>query len=484
MKVLFVFKSENFLAPVGLCCISAAAIEKGHRTYLCEMNNRDPLEQISSLEPDVVAYSSSTGEAKHYLRTNKKIKEKHPDIFTVMGGPHPTFFPEVVNEGALDAVCVGEGEGAFADLLETLGSGRPVEGIPNIVTPAAKDDNWSVRDLVDDLDTLPFPDYSLLYDNTPMGQYPLKNFIVSRGCPYDCTYCFNGAWRRIYKGRGKPVRRHSVDYVIEDIKRVKERWPLSTVKFYDDIFTYRADGWLEEFSEKYRKNIDLPFFILTRADLLTEDMARLLKNAGCRTISMSIESGNPRIREKMLKRPMSDEQIIGAHRICEKYGIHTFTNCVIGLPGTTLENDIESVDLAIKSRVSWVEFLIFHPYPGTELGEKTIAEGLYEPDYGKMHTSYMYRSPLNCFDRRQKNAQMNLSVLGAVAVVIPSLRNLIINRLIYVRHNRFFTLVYYFVKMYIIRRKIYVTQTSFAESVSIFLRSLKQEFFRHENRAG
>lgn len=483
MKVLFVFKSENFLAPRGLCAISAIAIDKDHKTYLCEINSQDPLRSIAELKPEVVAYSSSTGEVKHYLGLNRLIKKKFPYLFTIMGGPHPTFFPDVIYENSLDAVCIGEGEGAFSDLLSAISDKKSIESIPNILTRNNKD-SFTMRGLVDDLDSLPFPDYDLLYNNTPMGRYPLKSIIASRGCPYSCTYCFNPSWNKIYSGKGKLVRRHSVDYVIEEIRFVRHKWPLSFVKFYDDIFTYSADSWLEEFSEKFKKNIDLPFFILTRADLLTEDMVKLLKYAGCRTISMSIESGNPDIRNRMLKRNMSDEQIINAHRLCDKYGIYTFTNCIIGLPQAIIKNEIESVDLSIRAKVNWAEFLIFHPYPGTELGQYAMDTGTYKPDYKKMHSSYMYSSPLNCFSKKERNVQMNLSVLGGVAVAFPYFRNLIVRFLIFIPHNFIYTVVYYFTKMYVFRRKIYVTKTSFKESLGIYIRSLKQEWFRHENQKG
>ena len=483
MKVLFIFKSENFLAPIGLCSISAIARQEGHEVYLCETNTQNPLEAVSGLNPQVVAYSSSTGEAKHYLKVNKIIKKEFPAVFTVMGGPHPTFYPEVIHEGGLDAACIGEGEEAFRDLLRGISCGGMKDDIANIVT-CRDPDNINIRDLTADLDSLPFPDYALLYDNTPMGRYPLKSIISSRGCPYSCTYCFNHAWGKLYAGKGRGVRRHSVDYVIDEIAYVRSRWPLSCVKFYDDIFTYSSDEWLEGFSKKYKKEIGLPFFILTRADLLTEDMVKLLKYAGCRTISMSIESGNPGIRNDLLKRKMSDEDIIRAHRLCKEYGIFTFTNCIIGLPGSTIANDIESIDLAINSGIDWAEFPIFHPYPKTELGELTIQKGLYLPEYEKMHTSYQYKSLLNCFDEREKNAQMNLSVLGAVAVAFPRFRGPIVKCLIYIRHNFIFTLVYYLVKTYIFRRKIYVTKTSPGNSLRILLRSLRQEWFRHENCRG
>lgn len=479
MKVLFIFKSDNFLAPLGICVLSSVIKAEGHDSYLCELNTDNPLKRINDIMPDVIAYSSSTGEAKHYLGVNKSIKERFGKLFTIMGGPHPTFFPDVINTSNLDAICIGEGEYAFCDLLKVLETSGSIENIPNIVTKN-NFGSYTVRNLISNLDDLPFPDYGIIYDNLPMGDYPLKNFMISRGCPFNCTYCFNAKWNSIYKGKGSLCRRHSVDHVIEDIKRVKEKWPLSTVKFYDDIFTVKADDWLKEFSKKYKIEIGLPFFILTRADVLSEEMVVLLKEAGCRTISMSIETGNSDLRNSLLKRNMTDEQIINAHRLCDKYGIYTFTNCIVGLPGSTIDSEIESIELAVKSRVTWSEFLIFHPYPSTELGDRLIKEGLYEPKYDKMHTSYMNRSPLKNFSEKEKNAHKNLSVLGAVAVVFPAFRK-VIYKLIFIKHNFIFTMIYYLIKMYIIRKKIYVTKTSFGKSMHIFIRSLKQEFFRHES---
>ncbi|MDD5130452.1 MAG: radical SAM protein [Candidatus Omnitrophica bacterium] len=483
MKILFIFKSENFVVPIGLCAISAVARGRGHQVYLCETNSADPFKSIARIKPDMLVYSSSTGEAKHYSRLNSAIKQSFPDIFTVMGGPHPTFYPEMIQDNSFDAVCVGEGDGAFADLLLAVEDKQAVDHIPNIVTR----NNlkvFSLRNLVEDLDSLPFPDYSLLYDNTPMGKYPLKSIIASRGCPYNCTYCFNAAWRKLYQGKGRPVRRHSVDYVIDEILFVRKRWPLSFVKFYDDIFAYSADSWLEEFSRKYKEKINLPFFVLTRADLVTEEMVRLLKNAGCHTISMSIESGSYEIRKNLLNRNMTDEQIINAHLICAKHRISTFTNCVIGLPNTTLKNDIESLELSLKSKVTWAEFPIFHPYPGTELGQKSVDLGVYSFDFEKMHTSYQHESLLNCFTKKEKNAQMNLALLGPVVIVFPFLKNLVLKYLIFIKHNPVFTFTYYLTKMYILRKKIYVTKTNFWTSFCIFTRSLRQEWFRHENKKG
>ncbi len=477
------FKNENFLAPSGLCCISAVAVKEGHQTYLCEVNSHDVLKSIFSLKPEMVAYSSSTGEAKHYLRLNRLIKNNFPGIFTLMGGPHPTFYPGVITEGELDGICVGEGEGALVDLLRALGAGSSADNIPNIVTRNSQGP-VVIRDLIEDLDKLPFPDYELLYKHTALGNYPLKSFIASRGCPYDCTYCFNHAWRKIYQGKGKVVRRHSVDYLIDEIKQVKQKWPLSYIKFYDDIFTYGADDWLEEFCRKYKDAVGLPFFILTRVDLLTEDTVKLLKQAGCHTISMSIESGNSGIRDNLLHRTMTDAQIIQAYHLCEKYGIYTFTNCIVGLPGVTRHNEIESLELAVKARASWAEFPIFYPYPGIELTDKAVKAGHYQPNYEQMHTSYMHRSLLNCFSQKEKDWQVNFSALAPIAVAYPRLKNFIVGQLLSLPNNVIFTFLYYLVKMRVFRKKIYVTKTTFLNSLRIFIKSLRQEFFGRQNKKG
>jgi len=126
MKVLFIFKSENFIAPLGPSVISAVLRQEGHDTYLSEMHQEDPVARIAQLRPDVVAYSSSTGEAKHYIRVNKRIKEQFPDIFTIMGGPHATFYPDQIRKTTLDAVCIGEGEEAVIDVMRALSAGRSV----------------------------------------------------------------------------------------------------------------------------------------------------------------------------------------------------------------------------------------------------------------------------------------------------------------------------------------------------------------------
>lgn len=478
MKILFVVKTIDFIDPVGLMLISAVAKARGHNTYLGILEREDIVRKIKRLKPDIVAYSASTGEHKYYVEMNRVIKSKFSEIFTIMGGPHPTFYPECIKDSSLDAICVGEGEEAFPEVLAALNNGGSLSGIKNIITSAGQ--GYALRDLYQDLDRLPFPDRELFYTSTEMGRFPLKSFITSRGCPYPCTYCFNHSFREIYRGKGKFLRRHSVDYVMGEILEVKKRYVLECVKFYDDIFVYSVDEWFEEFTKRYKKEIGLPFHCLTRADLVTEDMVKLLKDAGCYSVSMSIEAGNPELRNQVLKRNMTNDEIIRAFAIFSKYGIKTFSNNILGLPFSKIEDEIETLDLNLKCGVSFAEFPIFHPYPRTELGNLCIEKGIYNnTDYKNLHMSYMNKSPLTCFTEKEKNIQKNISELGLLVIWIPFLRNIILKYLIYLPNNRLFFLAYYISKAYLVKINIYPFPVGIKDVFRLLFKSLKLESFKH-----
>ncbi|MDP2931884.1 MAG: radical SAM protein [Chloroflexota bacterium] len=470
MKILFIVQAIDYIDSIGVMLLSALAKAGGHSTHLGILSRENILDKIQTLKPDMIAYSASTGEHKYYIEANKLIKSRSPDVFTIMGGPHITFFPQFINETTLDAVCIGEGDEAFPELLERVAGGGDIGTLRNIVTRQGSDNG--IRDLYQDLDNLPFPDRELFYETTEMKQWPLRSFMASRGCPYNCTYCFNHVFRKLYQGKGKIIRRHSVDYVIEEVQRVKSKYRTDCVKFYDDIFTYQADDWLREFAAKYKQKIGLPFHCLTRADLMTEDIASLLKEAGCFSVSMSIEAGNPRFRNEVLKRNMSDEQIVSAFHICRKHGIHTFSNNILGLPYATLAEEIQTIDLNLKAKASFVEFPIFHPYPHTDLGEFCIKKGIYQPDYSGLHMSYMNKSPLSCFTEKEKNIQRNLSTLGLLVIWFPFLRNLVLKRLIHLPYNKVYFLAYYLAKVYLNKTRVYPVKMG---PVSMW-RTLKKSF--------
>lgn len=377
MRILFIVQQIDY-EPQGIMHLSSALKAAGHEVELAVAARQDPVAMARDFQPDVAAYSVITGSQRYYLDLNRRLKAELPGLFSVFGGPHPTFFPEMVEAEGVDGICRGEGEAALVELADTLtGGGRTaVLGLENwwfcrdgetIANP--------VRPYIEDLDTLPFPDRALVYDRDPISaRSKIKHFLTGRGCPYNCTYCFNHALGQLYRGKGQRFRQQSVEYVIEDIRRVRDRYPLEFVVFLDDTFVLSHD-WLAEFAEKYPRRIGLPFFCNTRANLVTAEQVRLLKAAGCHSVSMGVETANDRIRDELLKRNMSREGILDAAAILRRHNVAFMTNNMLSLPTGSLETDFETLALNAECRPAYANVFLFQPYPKTALGEWAYREG-------------------------------------------------------------------------------------------------------------
>lgn len=503
---------------------------------LAVIEDTNVFQKIQDYRPQVIAYSAVTGEHQAYFDFNRDIKEHFPDIFTVMGGAHPTFYPKCVEYQPIDAIVVGEGEGAFVDLLNALENGDDVSGILNLGTK-----NGGVnrkRNLIGDLDSLPFPDRDLLFKNTTIGSFPLKTFLTSRGCPFPCTYCFEPVLKAMYReekafgpaavldektGRksGKYERRHSPERVCEEILQVKAQWPVEFIKFEDDLFVLHVDQWLHEFVKIYPRRVGIPFNALVRVDSISAEMLRLLKEAGCVSLNIAVDSANVEIRKTVIKKRFTNADVIERFRLAESYGINVFNNFILGLPESTIEDEKEAVRLNIASGVKYVGFTILMPYPGTEIGRYCEEKGYFKMDPDTFNESLLERSPLDCFTEEEKDLQKNILYLGGLAVVFGNsatwagrkaekfknyLKNrhlsllsplvdlagngwrrfcdfmvyLILEKLVYLaRPNRLYLAICYLVKVFTLKYYIYsIGFTSPLQSLKNFIKGFRIEVLR------
>lgn len=478
MKILFVEASYKSTEPMSIMLLSALAQQRGHETFLYVLQDGDLKTALQKIEPDIAAYSAMSGEHRYFLKANDMIKNYSKRIFTIMGGRHPTFFPEVLKQSDLDAICLGEGDDAWPELLATLEEGHKIENIPNIIT-LNNFDSYALRPRRASLDDLPVLDYDLCYKNTPLGKSLKRTMITSRGCPYRCSYCFNHVYNKIYSGKRPVVARQSVSRVIGEAKYIIERWPTKFIKFYDDNFVLKLDDWLYEFSERWPKEIGLPFHCLLRANIAAKEskILALLKKAGLQSVSMSVESGNDYIRNQIFKRNMSKQEMEKAFKIAWNLGIHTFSNTILAVPiskeeekfhlKNSAKRDAESVDFNLKIRATMTEYPLLFPYPGTEAGEYCKRNGLFADDYDNLTISYQNRSPMCCYTEKEKMVQQNLALLGTVlqafagsrnAVVrsfVPVLRFLVMNFLIKLPLGKVYLLPYVMVLNYLHRMKLY-----------------------------
>jgi hypothetical protein len=176
---------------------------------------------------------------------------------------------------------------------------------------------------------------------------------------------------------------------------------------------------------------------------------------------------------------MSREVMVNAFLLCHKHKVPTFCNTILAIPGSKIEHDIESLDVNLAGKITFGEFPIFFPYPKTELGEYAVREGYFDGDYDKLHMSYQSESPLNCFTKKEKLMQNNLSLLATVVLAFPRTRNLVVNHLIKLPLTGFYFIPYYFVKAYLNKFKIYPMKLSAVDLFRNFIYSLKLEYFKH-----
>jgi len=505
VKILFVERDVEYIDPMNVQLLSALAKQRGHSTFLTILSHDDLDDDLRRINPDVVAFSAKTGEHTTYFDANRRVKSYASSIFTVMGGPHPTFFPGLIQTHDFDAIGIGECDDGWQELLAALDSGAAFDSIPNIVTKANADKvlrvqkrapelvqlagaGSSVRpeyDLEVDptflrprrtvLDDLPFYDRELVYRKTHLAKFPLRSFMSSRGCPYQCTYCFEPKFNVMYAGKGPIYNRYSVKRLCAELKELKERWPTQFIKFYDDMFILdrKVDAWLEEFAEVYPREVGLPFFCLTRANVLTRENLGAMKRAGLHSVTMSIEAGNEYVRNTIVKRHMRQAQIVEAYDLCYEQGVVTFANTILGIPvrkdvmaeqgKTAIDYDVESLDLNIACRVTYADFPVLHPYPGCELTEYSVRNGFFDGDFDKLFFSYQAESPFTCFTSQEALVQKNLSLLGPICVMFPRarwLRDLTVKVLVKLPLTKLYFFPWYLAKGYLNIFRVYPMKLS------------------------
>lgn len=383
-------------------------------TYVAHYSLGRALSLVSGLKPDLVLYSSFSASLPRYAEFDRMYKATGQGV-SVIGGPGPTYNSEYIRGTSIDAFCVGEGEEALAAFVR-----NGWKSCGNIVR---RDDDCRAADFcsLSDLDRLPFPDRDVVYQSDSLLRgMPSKQFFSGRGCPFDCTYCFNHKFRELFKGCGPIVRKKGVDYLLEEISLVKKRYPLASVVFNDDLFILNKK-WLMEFCDRYARDIGLPFTCNVRANLVDADVVRCLHEGGCRAVNWSIESGDADLRDNVLRRNMSEEQILQTAELLNRYGIKHRIGNLIGLPGEQYEQMLSTLDLNIRCKPTLAVANIFVPYPGLRLTQYAVERGYFTPvGESGLPRNYYERSVMN-LPEDEKRRIYKLMCLFSLLVRYPGL---------------------------------------------------------------
>lgn len=363
---------------------------------------KELLTKINDFHPDIIGFSMIENNY-HYAKILFAEIKQNFDIPIIVGGVFPTigtkYFLEDEN---VDIICYGEGEQALIELMQKIENNEKISDIQNLIIKKNNEVQSDNTRKFYNLENYCFPDWEIFDVRHLMKPFMGKmwkigNFGTSRGCSHKCSYCINHLYQKKFKNAGKYYREKPLDLVIQEILNMKNRYSLELILFYDENFCIMKNNRFKEFCKEYKKQIDLPFLIQTCADtLLREERIRMLKDAGCVTITMGIEAGNEEIRRKILNKNISNDVYIRAFKNCRKYGIRTTGNVMLGLPNETEENIIETINFCKQCNPDSIGIAIFVPFYGTKLREMCIREGLMDDklyDTISYHNSSILKSP-------------------------------------------------------------------------------------------
>jgi len=398
MKVVFVV-SEGQSYAVNL--FFSLLEQQGHKVYLVfdpiifrtnEINVRKlsnffdikkrNIEKIVDIKPDLIGFSVYTKDYQWSIMMARLIK-KELDIPIIFGGTHCTVVPEeAMSDDVIDIMCVGEGEYALLELVNSMEKGKMDYSIKNLWFrtkdgTVIKNDQ---RPLISDLDSLPFPDAEIFFKQKPIFK---KGYLMSsgRGCPYHCTFCASGYLTDYYaqRGLGKYVRQRSVDSTIKELMWAKNKYKYHYVNFTDDVFVLNIN-WLKDFSIQYKQKINAPFFCTANPGTITDEELILLKNTNCQMIGFGIESASENTRINILQRIGKNKRIMEVAKLCHQLGIKFWFDHIFNIPGETEKEQIEALQFYNETRPDMINAFWLVYLPKIKIMDIALEKGILDKE--------------------------------------------------------------------------------------------------------
>jgi anaerobic magnesium-protoporphyrin IX monomethyl ester cyclase len=398
-------KRPSFL-PLGLAYIAAVLEQDGHRVEVLDLSverygNR-PFQEIVSRGYhklrseenvnawDIIGFTVVTPTANQVYRLVNIVKT-YSDALVIAGGPHVTALPEEPLNHEIDIVIRGEGEETVRELCQALPSFQNMAEVKGISykeslirehvqqSEHVKDSkiiHTPARDFIVDLDALPFPARHLFlplesYKGQPIlgAKVPIGNLMTSRGCPYNCNFCYKATFGRKYRYR-------SPENILAEWQELIERYHVKEIAISDDLFNAHPAWAIELCEHIIKEKLVLPWSCPNglRVDTATEELLEKMKQAGCYRVAFGVESGSQKILERIGKY-VTLEQIENAFANARKYNLRTTAFLMLGHPGDTEETMQQTIDFTKKLGPDFAQFTITTPYPGTALYELVREQG-------------------------------------------------------------------------------------------------------------
>jgi len=331
---------------------------------------------LKKLNPSIVGIGLRSSYFKIAVDLTREIK-KEIETPIIWGGTHPTICPEDCIEHA-DIVCRGEGEYPMADLVGKLSMGESIENIENLwVRTEGRIAKNKMRPLIQNLDELSLPIYDqdneyVIEGNTVRrgianeGQTKYT-IMATRGCPFDCAFCGNNSLKKIYP-QEKFVRWRGVGSVIEELKQAKQLFKCLRAVFFADELFVSDEKWLEDFLQKYKESIGLPFEADLHPNLIKEETIAILKEAGLSSVTVGIQSGSEKTLYNVYKRYTPKKAILNMHKTLLKHKVRPSYDIILDNPLEDDDDKRETLNLLLQlDRPFILHLYSLTHFPGTDL---------------------------------------------------------------------------------------------------------------------
>lgn len=402
MRILFIQPSDSHVdgslkggvwhaPPLGIASLAAFLRERKHIPKILDLaiDYKNPIKVCQEFNPDFIGFSVTTPLISRANLLAKKLKESFPSSKIIFGGPHPSVdIKEVLKKDFVDFVVFGEGELTLAELLDS----KPLSKIKGL----AHKENGEIRinpprELIKDLDSLPIPAYDLLgiykYPDHPLSiRRPNTSIITSRGCPFGCIYCNKSIFGRVFRKMGYKKVVDMMEHLINN-DGIKE------FQIVDDTFTLDKERVKDICREILRRRLEIKWMTPNgiRAGSVDFETVKLMKKAGCHYVYIGIESGSPKILNR-IKKGITLDDVKETVRLFNKAGIGVGGFFMIGLPDETEQDIQKTIDFAKSLILDSVKFGIMVPLPGTEVFEEFEEKGFIKNfDYS---TYFWHREPV------------------------------------------------------------------------------------------
>ncbi|MFC1904634.1 B12-binding domain-containing radical SAM protein [Chloroflexota bacterium] len=390
MKVLFVDAADVYLgrrpasnkvAPlIGMAYVATYVRAQGQDVRVYDLMTGQRMgsslgQALAEFSPEVVGLTSTTPFIPATYHAAQTVRQVLPDTSIILGGPHATILPIDCFEECpeIDYIIVGEGEQSFAELVQSLSTGGNGRDMPGVMKRGEPLGNLRKRPLMDNLDELPFPDWSFYhyaaYDQVysyRLGRMEnLFQVLLSRGCPYQCSFCYN-----IF---GASYRTRSAANVRSEMESAFNRFDARFFDFVDPTLTIEKPRFLklcQELGDSLMAG-EIAWSFETRVDQVSEELLNRARLAGCESILFGIESGSQAILDTMGK-GITIEQAWEALDAAARANLHIKVTLIIGHPYETRKTLDETLDFMRKARATYnVEFMpaFLGIYPGTRTYE-------------------------------------------------------------------------------------------------------------------